>query len=315
MRILFLGTPEIAAIALDRVAHAPQITLVGIVTQPDRPSGRGRALQPPPVKQRALDLGLRVPILQPETLRDPQVVAEIGALAPDVGIVAAYGEILRRDMLRLPPAGYLNIHPSLLPRHRGPAPVTGAILAGDAEVGVSVMRLTPRMDAGPLLAQHREPLPDDARAGELTARLFGVGAQLLLDVLPAYLDGTLEAIPQDEALATYTSLIQKQDGTIDWSLPAAQIERMTRAYDPWPGAQTLIRRQPLRIIAAQVVPETQDLPPGSLIERNARLYVATGAGALELVTVQPAGKRPLAAIEWRRGLRDVAGVRLGDNGW
>jgi methionyl-tRNA formyltransferase len=312
MRVLFLGTPEVAAIALAAIAGDRRVELAGIVTQPDRPAGRGRALQPPPVKQRALGLGLGAPILQPETLRDPEVVAAIAALRPDVGVVAAYGEILRRDVLAIPPAGYLNIHPSLLPRWRGPAPVTGAILAGDAETGVSVMRLSPKMDAGPILAQQRCALTADARAGTLTAELFGVGAALLLEVLPAYLAGTLQPQPQDEALATYTALIRKDDGRIDWGLPAHQIERMTRAYDPWPGAQTLLRGQPLRIIAGRVRPEgLPGLPPGALAERAGAIWVACGEGALELSAIQPAGKRAMPAAEWRRGLRDLEGLRLG----
>jgi methionyl-tRNA formyltransferase len=303
MRILFLGTPEIAAIALAALVGSPDIELVGVVTQPDRPAGRGRALQPPPVKQWALDHGLQAPILQPETLRDPQVVAQLANLRPDVGVVAAYGEILRRNVLAIPAAGYLNIHPSLLPRHRGPAPVTGAIMAGDSETGVSIIRLTPKMDAGPILAQHRRPLLGDVRAGALTADLFGVGAALLIDVLPAYLAGTLHLTAQDETLATYTALIRKEDGIIDWNQPAIQIERMTRAYDPWPGIQTTWRGQVVRILAARVGAEFPGLVPGTYADRDGGVWVACGMGALELLTIQPSGKRAMAATEWRRGIR------------
>jgi len=303
MRVLFLGTPEIAAIALDALVRSPQIELVGIVTQPDRPAGRGRTLQPPPVKQRALDHGLTIPILQPETLRDPAMVAQLAALHPDVGVVAAYGEILRREVLEIPPAGYLNIHPSLLPRHRGPAPVTGAILAGDAETGVSVIRLTKKMDAGPILAQHRRPLGSDARAAALTAELFSVGANLLIEILPEYLAGIIQAMIQDEQLATYTSLIRKEDGLIDWNQSAIQIERMTRAYDPWPGAQASWHNQALRISVARVGSDLAGLVPGTFADHQGGVWVACGTGALELLTVQPAGKRTMSAVEWRRGLR------------
>ena len=188
MRVIYLGTPHIATIPLRALAAHPGVEVVAVVTQPDRPSGRGRQLMPPPVKLAAQELGVPV-ILQPETLKDDAVVAQIVALAPDVGVVAAYGEILRKNVLTIPPHGYLNIHPSLLPLHRGPAPVTSAILAGDTEVGVSVITLTAKMDAGPLVAQYRQAMPADARAGALTEELFHVGARLLCDHLDAYVSG------------------------------------------------------------------------------------------------------------------------------
>ncbi|MFO7166795.1 MAG: methionyl-tRNA formyltransferase [Chloroflexota bacterium] len=315
MRVLFLGTPRFAAIPLERLARDGRFTLVGIVTQPDRPVGRTAAPQPPPVKERAAELGLQVPVLQPETLRDPQVVAELAALRPDVAVVAAYGEILRRDVLAIPPLGYLNIHPSLLPLYRGPAPVAAAILNGDTETGVTVMRLEAKMDAGPVLAQRRVPLPPDARAGALTDELFALGAELLVEVLPAYADGSLVPQPQDHERATYTGLLKKEDGRIDWSAPAAHIERMTRAYDPWPGAYTSWRGQMLKIIAARCIAAGDAPPeaaPGTLLDGPAGPLVVTGDGLLELVTVQPAGRRPMDARAWRQGLRDIAGARLGE---
>ncbi|HEU5086514.1 MAG TPA: methionyl-tRNA formyltransferase, partial [Roseiflexaceae bacterium] len=183
MRVLFLGTPSFAAIPLEALARDGRFELAGIVTQPDRPVGRRGTPQPPGVKQRALALGLDIPILQPETLRDEAAIAEVAALRPDVGVVAAYGEILRRAVLALPPHGYLNIHPSLLPLYRGPTPVSSAILAGDQETGVSVMRLSAKMDAGPILAQRRVSLAPDAHTGPLTDQLFELGAALLLEVL------------------------------------------------------------------------------------------------------------------------------------
>src|SRR5688500_12150035 len=179
LRIIFLGTPDFAAIPLEALANDQRYTVVGVVTQPDRPAGRGRAPEPPPVKHAALRLG--IPVLQAETLRDPAAVERLVALRPDVGVVAAYGEILRKNVLAIPPLGYLNIHPSLLPRHRGPTPVSGAILAGDAETGVTVMLLDAKMDAGPILAQQRVPLPPDARSDALTEQLFMLGSALLLE--------------------------------------------------------------------------------------------------------------------------------------
>jgi methionyl-tRNA formyltransferase len=311
IKVVFLGTPEFAAIPLEALAHDQRYQVVGVVTQPDRPAGRGRAAEPPPVKSAALRLG--IPVLQPETLRDPAAVEQLAALQPDAGVVAAYGEILRKNVLAIPRLGYLNIHPSLLPRHRGPSPVAGAILAGDAETGVTVMLLESKMDAGPLLAQQRVPLPREARAGALTSELFELGSSMLLDALEHYAAGELAPIPQDDSQATYTRLIQKADGVIDWGAPAEQIERMTRAYDPWPGAQTTWRGQPLKIIVAHAHPDrASDEPPGTPLPRADGVWVATGAGALELLTVQPAGKRAMPAADWWRGIQQrVPAERLG----
>ena len=311
MRVIFLGTPEFAAIPLEALAHDARYQVVGVVTQPDRAAGRSRAPEPPPVKRAALQLG--IPVFQPESLRDPAAVEQLAALRPDAGIVAAYGEILRKNVLAIPPHGYLNIHPSLLPRHRGPTPVPGAILAGDTETGVTVMLLDAKMDSGPILAQQRIPLPPDARSGALTEELFRLGAALLLEALAGYAAGTLVPTPQDDSQATYTKLLKKEDGVIDWGVAAIQIERMTRAYDPWPGAQTSWRGQPFKIIAARAHPEwAGGAAPGTLLPEHGTAWVATGAGALELLTVQPAGKRPLAAADWWRGLREIAGARLGE---
>ena len=310
MRILFLGTPDFAAIPLEALARDSRYELVGVVTQPDRPAGRSRALQPPPVKQAALRLG--IPVLQPATLRDPAVVDQLAALRPDAGVVAAYGEILRKNVLELPPLGYLNIHPSLLPRYRGPTPVHAAILNGDTETGVTVMLLDAKMDSGPILAQRRVPLAPDARNGPLTEALFTLGSELLVAALAEYAAGKLAPTPQDDSQASYCKMLQKSDGLIDWSESAARIERMTRAYDPWPGAQTSWRGQPLKIIAARAQPAWSGAePPGTLLPRLDSLWVATGAGALELLVVQPAGKRELTAQSWRHGLQNIAGAKLG----
>ncbi len=310
MRVIFLGTPEYAVIPLRALAADPRYTVVGVVTQPDRPAGRGRSAEAPPVKRAALDLG--VPVLQPPTLRDPDVVAQLASLRADVGVVAAYGEILRRNVLELPTLGYLNIHPSLLPLYRGPTPVHAAILNGDAETGVTVMRLDARMDSGPILAQERVPLLAGARNGPLTNELFELGSRLLVEALAAYADGSLLPAPQDDTQATYCAMLQKSDGVIDWNASAAQIERMTRAYDPWPGTQTSWQGQPFKIIAARAVPGMPgDSAPGTLLLRPDSVAVATGDGVLELLTVQPAGKRPLLAAAWRNGLHGTDGARLG----
>ncbi|HNP88035.1 MAG TPA: methionyl-tRNA formyltransferase [Kouleothrix sp.] len=310
MRIIFLGTPEYATLPLRALAADPRYQLVGVVTQPDRPTGRGRIAEAPPVKRAALELG--VPVLQPITLRDVDAVEQLAAWRPDAGVVAAYGEILRRNVLAIPPLGYLNIHPSLLPRYRGPTPVPAAILNGDSETGVTVMQLDSKMDSGPIFAQQRVPLDPDARTGPLTHALFELGSHMLCDVLARYADGSLVPTPQDDAQATYCKMLQKQDGFIDWNTPAVQIERMTRAYDPWPGAQTIWQSQPFKIIAARPNLSWRGTElPGSLLLQPGNIAVATGSGALELLTVQPAGKRPLPAADWRNGLHRMSELRFG----
>jgi methionyl-tRNA formyltransferase len=285
------------------------VHIVAVITQPDRPSGRGRQLTPPPVKVVAQELGIAT-ILQPETLKDDAVVAQIAALDPDVGVVAAYGEILRKNVLTIPPHGYLNIHPSLLPRHRGPAPVTSAILAGDHEVGVSVMQLGSKMDAGPILVQHRQPLTANDRAGSLTEALFHVGARLLCDVLRPYIASTLVPTPQDDAHATYIGLLSRDDGRIDWAQSASQIAQMNRAYDPWPGTFTMLNDQPFRIITASALAQSHSQPVGSVIETPQGPAVVCGTGVLLLESVQPAGKSVMTARDWYRGLRQPDDIVL-----
>lgn len=310
MRILYLGSPDAAVAPLIALAHAGY-EIVGVITQPDRPAGRNRVLTPPPVKIAAQTLG--VPILQPSTLRDPAIVAQVTALQPEVGVVAAYGEILRKAILSIPPRGYLNIHPSLLPLYRGPMPVAAAILAGDTETGVTIMKLTPGMDSGPILAQAVVPLPADARTGPLTAQLFELGARLLLEVLPRYAADQLELREQDHSRATVTRLLTKEDGRIDWSSPAVVIERSIRAYDPWPGAFTTWRGQPLKLLAARVHARQMDnYLPGTCVDVADGPLIATGSGALELIEVQPAGKRRMTGRAWLSGHQHgIVGQQLG----
>ena len=301
MRILFLGSPSFAVHALEALIAAGH-EIVGVVTQPDRPAGRERRLTPPPVKVAAQAHNL--PVFQPETLRDPAVIDALSALQPEVGVVAAYGEILRRAVLQIPPLGYLNIHPSLLPLYRGPTPVAGAILAGETVTGVTIMLLDPGMDSGPILAQAVVNLPPTARTGPLTDELFRIGAQLLVETLPRYARGEIEPRPQDHSRATVTKMLKKEDGRIDWSLPAIVIERMTRAYDPWPGAYTFWRGQPLRIISAAVVANESTASPGTVIGRSERgnPLVQTGGDVLELLEVQPASRRIMSGSAWLVGI-------------
>lgn len=307
MRIVFLGTPSFATIPL-RALLAAGHEIIGVVTQPDRPAGRGSKLQSPPVKVTAEAHGL--PVLQPATLKDKEVVEQLRALQPDVGVVAAYGEILRQNVLDIPSLGYLNIHPSLLPLYRGPSPVAAAILAGDDMTGVTVMRLERAMDAGPILAQAVVQLAPTARSGPLTDELFTIGSELLVRVLPLYQSGELQALPQDHSRATFSTMLQKADGALDWTLPALVLERKVRAFDPWPGAYTTFNGVQFKIQAAHVEQEHIDALPGTVLS-GPTLRVATGSGVLQLDMVQPAGKRAMSGSDWLRGVQEREGLRLG----
>ncbi len=307
-RVVFMGTPEFAVPALRRLLEAYQV--VGVVTQPDRPAGRGRKLQPPPVKELALTQGL--PVLQPRSLRkDPAALQAIADLRPDLIVVAAYGLILPQSVLDIPPHGCLNIHASLLPKYRGPAPIPAAILAGDKETGVTIMRMDAGMDTGPILAQRRTPIHPDDTTASLSARLAELGAELLSEVLPRWLKGEITPQPQDDAQATYCGLIRKEDGEIDWTQPAEAIARQVRAYDPWPGAFTFWRGQRLKVLRARPADLPADSPAGTVILADKLPAVVTGQGALLLDEIQLAGKRAMPADTFIRGYRDFVGSRLG----
>ncbi len=308
-RILFMGTPQFAVPAL--AALAQHYEIVAVVTQPDAPAGRGRALAASPVKRHALEHGLRV--LQPETLKPPAAVAELRALAPDVVVVAAFGQILRRDVLSLPPYGCINIHASLLPRWRGASPINAAITAGDSVTGVTIMQMEAGLDSGPILAQRREPIHADDTTATLTERLARVGAELLMETLPRWLSGQITAQRQDESQVTRCSIIRKEDGRIDWMRRAIEIERLVRAMTPWPGAATLWQGRQLLIRRARVYggPAESALEPGTVGVDGASVRVQCGDGALELLEVQLEGRRSMTAADFARGQRQFDGSRLG----
>lgn len=312
MRVVFFGTPEFAVPSLEALVSAGH-EIAAVVTQPDRPAGRGRTPIPPPVKLAAL--AHQIPVLQPESLRQPEAIAPLRALAPDVIVVAAFGEILRKAVLDLPPLGCVNVHPSLLPSLRGPSPIAGAILAGLDVTGVTIMSIEPRMDAGPILAQRPEPIRPDDTTGSLSDRLARIGAQLLVETLPRWAAGEIHPQPQDESRATYTRIITKDDGWIDWSLPAEQIARQVRAYDPWPGTFTLFHGQLLKVLAASATPDRFTAPPGTVLGLLPRpdgdaLAIATGQGVLLVTRLQLAGRKPVSAAEFARGQRDLVGTVL-----
>ncbi len=306
-RVVFMGSASFSLPAL-RVLLEEGYEVAAVVTAPDRPAGRSLRLRPGPVKASAQGFGL--PLWQPETLRTPEARERLRTLAPQVIVVAAYGEILRPEVLDLPPYGCLNIHPSLLPRWRGPSPVAAAILAGDRETGVTLIRMDAGMDSGPILAQEVLPLSGQERQGELSARLAEMGAELLRRTLPAWLAGEIFPRPQEENRATYCRLLRREDGQVDWTRPATHIERMVRAYDPWPGTYTFLHGRRLHIWRATVWPETLPGPPGTVHLDGWRMLVVTGQGGLSLEEVQWEGKRRLPIREFLLGQRGLEGTCL-----
>ncbi len=304
-KIIFMGTPEFAVPAL--TALIKHHTVVAVVTQPDRPKGRGRKLMPSPVKETALAAG--VPVLQPRTLKDPAAVAELAALQPDVIVVAAFGQILRPNVLNLPPRGCINVHASLLPRWRGAAPVAAAIRAGDTETGVTLMKMDEGLDTGDIIRARAIPIRADHTRATLTAELAELGATLLIETLPDWLAGNITPQPQDDALATFAPRIKKEAGRINWQQSAAEIERLTRAFNPWPGAFTLWNDIRIKILSAAVT-ENSPVEPGVVFKLNDRIAVGTGAGALVLDKIQPAGKRAMLATAFANGFPEFIGAAL-----
>lgn len=314
MSLVFIGTPEFAVPSL-RSLHSTGHTIGAVITQPDRPAGRGRSLSPPPVKTAALELGL--PILQPANLRDPSAVEQIAALQPEVIVAVAYGQILRKAVLDLPPKGVLNVHPSLLPRWRGATPIPAAILAGDTETGVTIMLMDEGMDTGPVLAQVRAPIADTDTSATLTASLAELGASLLADTLPRWLAGEIAPIPQDDSAATSTRPLTSEDGIIDWSLPAVEIWRRVRAYDPWPGAHANANGEGIRVWSAEPLTSIENgVPPGTIVpvpanaESKAAFAVQTGDGLLAVLSVQRAGRKRMSSQELLRGMPGLIGSVL-----
>lgn len=317
-RIVFLGNPDLAMPSLTALAGVFDVILV--VTNPDRPAGRKRRHQPTPVKQEAERLGLNV--FQPPTLRSRKAIRYIAACRPDFLVVVAYGEILRRAVLEIPRIAPVNAHASLLPRHRGPSPITAAILSGDRETGVSTMRMTREMDAGPIYLQRKVPVEPDDTALSLTTRLAPAAAALLVETILGIIDGNIREERQ-QGEPTYTSMIGKEDGLIDWQSPAVQIERTIRAYYPWPGAFTYFpakkgRRKALKLVLAKVLEEQVTAVPGSVVEASTaeenheqHLLVAAGDSLLEVLELQPEGSRRMTSAEFLRGHRMPCGTRLG----
>ncbi|HLH76515.1 MAG TPA: methionyl-tRNA formyltransferase [Candidatus Binataceae bacterium] len=307
--IVFMGTPELAARILEVMLqqHHPGWRVVGGVTRPDQPRGRGLGVAPSPVAVVCARHG--VPALKPRALGSREFLSQLTGWAPDYLVVAAYGRILPRAVLDLPRGLPINVHASLLPRLRGAAPIQGALLAGDRQTGVTIMRVVERLDAGPILLQRRlEILPDDTCAS-LSTRLADLGAQAVLEALEELIAGRLAEMPQDESQATYTALVKKADARIDWTLPAVQIERMVRAYYPWPIAHALLGGEEVRIYGATPLAESYpgDAAPGTVVAVGRELVVRCGEGNLRLLEVQAPGRKRIKGEDFARGRRLVVG--------
>jgi len=315
LRLIFAGTPQFAAAsltALTTTAHE----LCAVYTQPDRPAGRGRHLGLSPVKQVALAHGLQV--MQPPGLRTEAAVADLRAFHPDLILVVAYGVILPEAVLAVPRLGCFNVHASLLPYWRGAAPVERAILAGDRDTGVTLMRVEPALDSGPIVAWRRCSIRDEDTAGDLHDRLAQLGAKLLVDSLPAIAAGTLVPVAQDHAAATYAPKIGKREALLDWREPGSLLARKVRAFNPRPGATAYLNGQAVKVWSARLLPGAGTKPGSVLSVSPAGIDVATGDGVLRLLTVQAPGRRAVAAADYLnshpdlRHLRRAAGTAHGD---
>jgi methionyl-tRNA formyltransferase len=309
LRVVFMGSPDFAVPPLEQlVGNGYQV--VGVYTQPDKPAGRGRTLVAPPVKLAAKSLGLEV--RQPPSLKEVGVVEQLSQLDPEVIVVAAFGQILPRAVLDIPRLGAVNVHPSLLPRFRGASPVAAAILAGDEFSGVSIMLMDEGMDTGPILVRAQIPISARDTTGSLTARLSLVGASLLIEALCHYSRGELTPQPQNEAGATYSGVITKNDGEIDWHLSAVDIGRRVRAFYPWPGCYTKWRGGRLKIIEALPLNEAGNFKAGEVVAKGGKggFGIGTGEGVLAIARLQLEGKRVMSAAEFLRGQRDFVGAIL-----
>ncbi|MCK4242657.1 MAG: methionyl-tRNA formyltransferase [Dehalococcoidia bacterium] len=309
MRIVFMGAADFSVPTLEWLIGSEH-ELIAIYTQPDRPAGRGRAPSPLVVKEVALEHGLKV--VQPPSFKEPVVMESLSRLRPDVIVVAALGIILPPEVLALPPFGCINLHPSLLPRHRGPSPMQGAILAGDEWTGVSIMLMEEGVDSGPILSQRRVAIEPQDTTESLTKKLAPIAAQLLEETLPLWLSRSLAPQPQPEADATYTKLISKEEGEIDWHLSALEIWRRVRAFYPWPSCYTWWRGKMVKVLEAIALPGGGE--PGRVSalapDAGAALGVETGDGILGLLRVQLEGRKAMSAEEFSRGQRGFAGAIL-----
>lgn len=308
LRVVFMGTPEFSVPTLERLAARHQV--VGVFSQPDRPVGRGLTLTPTPVKKKAIELG--IPVFQPEKASAEAAFTQLRLLMPDVIVVVAFGQLLKKNILELPRLGCLNIHSSLLPRWRGAAPIQRAILAGDSETGVTTMLMAEKLDAGPILLQRKTPIVPDDTAQTLHDRLAGIGADLILETLDALANGRLEPRVQDESLVTHAAKLGKELEWLDWSQPAAALDHAVRALNPWPGTSVKVAFdgkpgadpsfERLRIRRARPRADIAG-KPGELFERHGMVLLGTAQGSLECIELQWEGKKPVDSAGFLNGLK------------
>ncbi|MHB1120610.1 MAG: methionyl-tRNA formyltransferase [Bellilinea sp.] len=308
IRTVFMGSPEFALTILQSLVG--KVNLVGVVTQPDRPAGRGKVLTAPPVKRLAQEIG--IPVLQPERLRNPDSFAQLQAWQPDLIIVAAFGQILRQNILELPKFGCINVHASLLPCWRGAAPIQAAILHGDKETGVTIMQMDAGVDTGGILAQQTVPILDEDDAASLSSRLAIAGAKLLLDSLPGILAGTIQPVQQNHELATYAPMIKKEDGFLDFTTPAQALARRVRAFTPWPGTSMRWDGQNLKVIRAKAMSGSKILP-GQRGIVDGLPVIGTSDGMLALLEVQPPGKKAMPGKVFLNGARNWENISIRSN--
>lgn len=312
MRTVFMGTPQFAVPILGSLLRSPY-QVVAVYTQPDKPAGRRQRLTPSPVKELAMEH--KIPVIQPNTLKSAEVVQDLASLKPELIVVAAFGQILPREVLSLPKFGCLNIHPSLLPQHRGPSPVANAFLCGDLLTGVTIILMDEGLDSGPILAREKVGIAATDTTGSLTAKLARVGAGLLMDTLPKWLKGELEPQPQDESQATYSRLITSKDGEIDWHLPAVELWQRVRAFNPWPSCYTWWQGKRLKIHSAAPVSRLARGEVGNVIalRQPPKVGVVTGEGILGLCQVQLEGRHEMSIADFVRGQRNFIGSILGSD--
>jgi methionyl-tRNA formyltransferase len=309
VKVVFFGTPEFAVPSLHAILRAGRHEVVAVVTQPDRPRGRHQRLQHTPVKSAALPFA---PVLQPERIRTPEFVAQLRSCEADLGVVAAYGKILPEEVLAAPRLGMINVHASLLPKYRGAAPVHRAVMNGDRETGVTIMRVVRALDAGPMLAKVTEPIGPDETSDVIEQRLAQTGAALLIEMMDQLAAGSAREEPQDDAQATYAPKITKEDGPIEWTLPAADIHNRVRGLYPWPHASTIIAGERTLILRSKPLGASAGASPGTVVNvtRDA-ISVATGSGLLALEQLKPEGRRAMSAREFLAGRPVSVGMVLG----
>jgi methionyl-tRNA formyltransferase len=310
VRVIFFGTPEFAVPTLRLLLESPH-TVAAVVSQPDRPKGRGHRLSPTPTKQVAADH--RVTVLQPDRVRDESFLSQVRALEPDIGVVAAYGRILPEALLAIPGFGMINVHASLLPAYRGAAPVHRAVMAGETETGVTIMRLVQELDAGPVLAVARHPIGPDDTSIEVERALAELGAPLLINVVNLLADGHATETPQDHSRATYAPKITRADGIIDWTQPASRIHDQVRGVQPWPLASISIDGTRCLLHRTRIGSAVGTNPPGTIVHAiGDRLEIAAGdRRTVRILQIQPEGRRVMNVREFLAGHRPMPGTRAG----